>query len=185
MCRYLHWGKNPGPAMESESPESRGKPRRTQSGKPSGGGDKFPAGCDSFDETFRRPPQNASEAAPGDCGWEHFPPRVSLRAISTWPWSERWSAKENTRPTWRKPLLLRAAQRGIEPRRTARTSEQTRCKSKVWTRKQESQSARRCPEQLCPCPCRVPSRDFGLCSRPQQWHRQPGCRPPVRVHLAS
>src|SRR2546428_522141 len=74
---------------------------------------------------------------------------------------------------------------GAEASRTERTSERTQCKSKVWTQKQEWQSARHCPEQLCPCPCLVPSPVFGLCSRPPQWHRQPGSQPPVRVHLAS
>src|SRR5712692_4436479 len=124
--------------MESELPENRDKLQRTQSGMPAGDEGTFPAARDSSDGIFRRLPQSASEAAPVDYGWRHPAPRVYLLATSTWPWSERWSARENMKPTLRRLQLPRAAQRGIGPRRKARTSEQTQCRSKASTRRQGS-----------------------------------------------
>src|ERR1700693_869370 len=151
MCRCQRWEKNPGLATELELPENRDKLRRKQSGTHSDDGDKSPAVRDSCREISRRPPQSASEGVPADCGKRNFHRVLSLPAASTSPWLERWFARGNTRPTWQKPPIQRAAQTGIARHRTARTSERTRCRSKAWTRRQGSRSVMDWREQFRPC----------------------------------
>ena len=120
---------------------------------------RFPAGCDSFCESFRRPLQNVSESAPADCGWRHVQPPFFLLATNTWPSSGRWSGRENKMPAWRRRRLRRAVQRGNAPRPIAETSEQTQYRLQAWTRRQVSRFATRCQGQLRPCLCLVLPHD--------------------------
>src|SRR6185436_6965936 len=118
-------------------PASQSKSRKRPRGKTDGGAGKFPTGRDTRCGSARRPLQNPFEAVPTDCGLGYRPP-FSLPATSTWPSSERWSAKGNRKPTWRKPRLRQEGRRGSARRRRGGTSERTQCKWKEWKRRRAS-----------------------------------------------
>src|SRR5579863_3740907 len=131
-----------------------------QSGKPRGDEDISPEARDSALGISRRLPQNAFEVVPADCGCRQHSSHSYLRAKGISPWSGQSSGRADTKLTWRKRLLRRAAQRDTALRQRVETSEQTQCKWIKWRPMRASLFAKRCREPLHPCPSLVLHRDF-------------------------
>src|SRR5579864_5010908 len=108
-----------------------------------GAEDKSAARHDSSGGISRSPSRSVSEIAAADCGRGYLPLLLFLLATGTWPSSVQSFGTAGKTPASRKQRPQQEAQIGSAPHPIVRTWEQTRCRSKVSTRRPVSRLDRK------------------------------------------